>query len=86
MVNPQASLSDHMEALCGHCGAKIWSYPTPNGGHVPLDNAAGPYVIVGTRAYKSDGMDGYQRHLDHCKPFAEWRLTSQVSDDDFLWP
>lgn len=85
MGNPRPSLSDHFEALCGHCGAKIWSYPTPNGGSVPLDNAPGPYVIIRRKAYESEGMDGYQGHLDYCKPFAAWRLDSRVSDAEFLW-
>jgi len=71
---------------CGQCGAAVWNYPTPNGKHVALDNAPGPYVIDGGKAYKSRGTDGYRGHWDHCKRLAASPLATEVSGDDFLWP
>jgi hypothetical protein len=75
-----------MEALCGHCGAKIWSYSTPSGGHVALEDVPRPYVIVRTKAVKGGPTDGYRDHRDYCKAFALWRQGGRVSNDEFLWP
>jgi hypothetical protein len=86
MANHQASLvSDHVKALCGHCGATIWNYSTPNGKTVPLDAGVGPYIIIGTKAYRGGPTDGYRDHFDHCKSYAVFR-NSHVSSDEFLWP
>jgi hypothetical protein len=76
-----------MEALCGHCGAKIWSYPTPNGkaDTVALDAGVGPYVLEGLKAYKQGPTDGFRCHTDYCAPLAEWRRHNHVSADEFLW-
>ena len=79
------ALSDHMLVKCMQCGAMVWSYPTPNGNHVALDNAPGPYVIHDTKAYKSQGTQGYRGHWDHCKRLAASPLTGQVLADAFLW-
>jgi hypothetical protein len=88
MIHKQTDLvSDHVKVLCGHCGEAIWSYSTPNGKSVALDDGVGlgPYVIIGTKAYKGGPTDGYRGHFDHCEPFAAFR-DSRVSADEFLWP
>ena len=81
----RALLSDHLLVKCLQCGAAVWDYPTPNGKHVALDNAPGPYVIEGGKAYKSPGMHGYRGHWDDCKRLAASPLTGQVNTDEFLW-
>ena len=87
MTDPPTNLlAEHMLAICGQCGAPIWDYPTPNGKHVALDNAPGPYLVDGGKAYKSRGTHGYRGHWDHCKRLAASPLTGQVSADEFLWP
>jgi hypothetical protein len=78
-------LSDHLLVKCLQCGTAVWDYPTPNGKHVALDNAPGPYVIEGGKAYKSRGNQGYRAHWDHCKRLAASPLTGQVNADEFLW-
>ena len=86
VADPQTSaLSDHVKVLCGHCGATIWHYSTPNGKSIALDCGVGRYVIIGTTAYEAGPTDGYRGHFDHCKPFAAFR-DSRVSADEFLWP
>jgi hypothetical protein len=78
-------LSDHSLVRCLQCGADVWDYPTPNGKHVALDNAPGPWVIDGGKAYKSPGNHGYRGHWDHCERLAASPLTGQVNADEFLW-
>lgn len=79
-------LEDHLLVKCLRCGAQVWNYSTPNGKHVALDNAPGPYVIDGSKAYRSRGTHGYASHWDHCERLAAAPVTGAVSDDDFLWP
>ena len=80
-------LDDYAIATCGQCGASIWDYGTPNGNHVALDNAPGPYLIEGGKAYKSPGTSqGYRAHWDYCRRIAASSLVSaEVSGDEFLW-
>ena len=79
------SLSEYTLAICMQCGAVIWNYSTPDGKHVALDNAPGPYIIInGDTAYRSEGTRGYRGHWDYCK-LAASPLTGQVDGDDFLW-
>jgi hypothetical protein len=40
-------------------------YGTPDGHEVALDNAPGPYLIVGTKAYRSNGSGGFRGHWEH---------------------
>jgi hypothetical protein len=79
-------LSGHAMVLCGECGETIWDYRTPNGNHVALDNAVGPYVINGPTACRRGPTDGYRGHWDHCKPVAASHPSNHVSADEFLWP
>ena len=83
---PTNPLAEYAQAICGQCGTPIWDYPTPSGKHVALDNAPGPYVIDGGKAYKSRGTHGYRGHWDHCKRLAASPLAGQVNADEFLWP
>ena len=78
-------LSDHYLVKCLQCGAEVWDYPTPNGNHVALDNAPGPYVIEDGKAYRSTGTGGYRGHWDLCKRLAASPLAGQVNPDEFLW-
>lgn len=78
-------LDDYALATCMHCGAVVWLYSTPSGTMVALDDAPGPYVIAGTKAYRSTGNGGYRGHWDHCKMIATARPCTGVDRDEFLW-
>jgi hypothetical protein len=60
-------------------------YGTPDGHKVALDDSPGPYVIVGTKAYRSAGSDGFRSHWDHCRHPALSSARVEVLDSDFLW-
>ena len=62
----------------------IWLYGTLDGNKVALDNAQGPYLIVGTKAYRSDGRSGFRGHWDHCRHPALYSARVDVVDSDFL--
>ena len=78
-------LSDYAVVLCGHCGATIWLYSNEAGDRVALDDAPGPYLIDGTKAYRSRGGDGYRAHWDHCLITASFAARVDVLGSEFLW-
>jgi hypothetical protein len=84
LSQPDGPSDDHL-VTCGHCGAAVWDYPTPEGKHVALDNAPGPYIVHRRKAYKRPGAHGYRGHWDHCKRLAASPLTGEVNADGFLW-
>jgi hypothetical protein len=87
MSEPQTEpLADHALAYCNHCKAPIWRYSMPGGEIVSLENAPGPYFIVGTTAYKSnEAAAGYRSHWDYCRKISCGPLSRAVVVDEFLW-
>jgi hypothetical protein len=79
------ALDDHAKVRCLDCGADIWQYTAPSGHHVALEDAPGPWIIEGTKAYESVGSDGYRNHWDHCHTIARSLLTRPAIGDEFLW-
>jgi hypothetical protein len=84
-VGSSRTLQDHAESRCLHCGATIWLYSTENGNRVALDDAPGPYLIDGTKAYRSRGSAGFRGHWDHCLHTASYDARIDVLESEFLW-
>ena len=83
---PSKPLEDHAQTLCPYCGATVWLYQLPIGGHIALDDVPGEHVIDGRNiVYRTTGPVGYRDHSQSCGRIARAPLTGEVRTDEFMW-